>query len=334
MTSIEWTDRVWNPTVGCSRVSAGCDHCYAMIVAHRGLSPDHRGLTKLRPRDHARPGVDWTGEVRTLPERLSVPLRWRKPSRVFVDSMSDLFHPSVPFDFIAAVFGVMAATPHHTYQVLTKRPERAREFFVWLEWRVHDTSMPGSLMRTTEWARREGICYALDEHAKVHVKELRDGAIRWAGGAWPLPNVWLGTSVEDQATADARVPELLQCPAALRFVSYEPALGPVDFRRVMAHGTLAPRRGHESLRWIIVGGESGNGARSFDIAWARNVIEQARGTGCRVFVKQLGADPRQHVAPTGAPDDGGDMIALDLVDPKGGNPDEWPEDLRVREMPT
>lgn len=304
MTKIEWTNATWNPTVGCSRVSAGCDNCYAMGVAHRGLRPEHAGLTKVRPKDSSRPGVDWTGEVRTLPERLAVPLSWRKPRRVFVDSMSDLFHHAVPFEFVAAVFGVMAATPHHTYQVLTKRPERAREFFAW----------------------------------------VTDG---FRGMTWPLPNVHLGTSVEDQASADERVPHLLACPATLRFVSYEPALGRVDLLAIGDGGEIGATydalRGGMSggvdfggprLGWVIVGGESGSRARPFDLAWARKTVADCRAAGVPVFVKQLGARPYEFVPPSGAPDDAGDERDVVLADGKGGDMDEWPEDLRVREVPT
>jgi protein gp37 len=133
-TDIEWADETWNPTVGCSRVDHRCDGCYAIGVAHRGLRPEHGGLTKLRPRGASRPGVDWTGVVRTLPDRLDVPLRWRKSRRVFVDSMSDLFHPGVPFQFVEQVFETMQAAGQHTFLVLTKRPSRAREFYEWSPW--------------------------------------------------------------------------------------------------------------------------------------------------------------------------------------------------------
>lgn len=328
MTTIEWTDETWNPTVGCSRVSAGCDHCYAMSVAHRGLRPEHAGLTKLRPKDASRPGVDWTGEVRTLPARLRVPLSWRKPRRVFVDSMSDLFHHGVPFEFIAAVFGVMAATPQHTYQVLTKRPERAREFFRWAE------------HQPRKWPRETDAAIAV-RHAEVHVGPLG------ANDVWPLRNVHLGTSVEDQASADERIPHLLACPAALRFVSYEPALGRVDFLGIGDGGEIGATydalRGGMSggldfggprLGWVIVGGESGPRARPFDLLWARATVAACRGAGVPVFVKQLGARPyfrNDHCASD--PEDRGSIRDLVLADGKGGNWDEWPEDLRVREVP-
>lgn len=321
MTTIEWTDETWNPVVGCSRVSAGCDHCYAMGVAHRGMSPQHRGLTKLRPRDAWRPGVDWTGEVRTVPEMLAKPLHWRKPRRVFVNSMSDLFHHRVPFEFIAAVFGVMAATPH-TYQVLTKRPERAREFFAWVLPRNPPAFGSSAAVVNELWARAHGFGI-----------EHNDIARRFSGAMrWPLPNVHLGVSVEDQATANERITVLLDCPAALHWASYEPALGPVDFVEAAVEKRLLRSSGR--LRWVVVGGESGPGARPFDLAWARKTVADCRAAGVPVFVKQLGARPFiRNPDYRNDPDDRGDLRDVMLTDRKGGDWNEWPADLRVREVP-
>ncbi|MEM1415415.1 MAG: phage Gp37/Gp68 family protein [Myxococcota bacterium] len=286
MTKIQWTDEVWNPTVGCSRVSAGCQNCYAERVAHRGMTESHRGLTVMGAK-----GPRWTGDVRLMPSRLGVPRRWRKPRRVFVNSMSDLFHPEVPFEFVAAVFNTMAACPQHTFQVLTKRPKRAEEFFWWT-----------------------------DDHES------------------PLPNVWLGVSVEDQATADERLPILQGLPGVVRWASYEPALGPVRF--------LA----YPWLSWVVVGGESGPRARPFDVAWARAVIADAHSITMRnmpVFVKQLGGVVKwggtqggygsgpSNYWPRGShyADYGDGTWTMRLKDRKGGDPSEWPEDIRVREFP-
>lgn len=330
-TSIEWCDETWNPVVGCSRVSAGCDHCYAMGVAHRKMSEQHVGLTKLRPKGAARPGVDWTGEVRCLSERLAEPMRWKKPRRVFVNSMSDLFHPGVPFEFVAAVFGVMAACPQHTFLVLTKRPRRAVEFFAWLPAQFPSAHERGAA-RGARWFAWS--TYELDKHGK----HIFDYAAEWP---WPLPNVHIGVSAEDQATFDERVPLLLQCPAAVRWVSAEPLLGPIDMTRcgeyrgdpISALETIIGL-GYErpALDWIVVGGESGPGARVFDIAWARSIVRQCRDAGTPVFVKQLGA--RARFLP------GDDVTGyegiyqpLDLHDRKGGDPQEWPADLRVRQYP-
>ncbi|HHH29071.1 MAG TPA: phage Gp37/Gp68 family protein [Polyangiaceae bacterium] len=358
MSRIEWCDETWNPTRGCSRVSAGCEHCYAERVAHRFSGPGqpYEGLTVVSSCARGVKPPRWTGEVRLVPEVLDRPLRWRKPRRVFVDSMSDLFHDAVPFEFAAAVFGVMAASPRHTFQVLTKRPERMREFFTWMDVQASEQRGITKAPCTHETAFR----YAFD------ALPLRDSRKRlllgeqWEamrviqasddyGTLWPLPNVGLGVSVENQATADARIPELLDCPAAWRFVSYEPALGPVDFRRVDARYTIGgglesvedamigefwSEGWHQGERidWLIIGGESGPGARPFDIAWARDTIAACKAAGVPVFVKQLGAQPVDCLSgPYPEPID--DSTIVHLRHPKGADMAEWPADLRVRKMP-
>lgn len=338
MTTIEWTrgpngekGESWNPVVGCTRVSAGCDHCYAMNVAHRNLTPDHVGLTKLRPKDAARPGIDWNGTVRFLPLALSRPLSWVRPRRVFVNSMSDLFHNGVTNEQIAAVYGIMPARPQHTFLVLTKRIDRGRDWYRWLA--AHQTGELGGPQMEPD--------FVLYRHAWGEIKRP------FVRTAWPLPNVHLGVSAEDQATADERIPILVgDIPAAVRWVSYEPALGPIDFTRRLNY-----RPWIDDLDWIVVGGESGHGARPFDVAWARSVIVQGRAAGVPVFVKQLGSvvhdrndvgfggddaeswpegtetRPLTDRAYQGAP------VRVLLRDRKGGDPSEWPPDLRVREYP-
>lgn len=357
MTSIEWTDRVWNPLVGCSRVSKGCEHCYAERVAHRGMSEHHRGLTVLGAH-----GPRWTGEVRLVPEALSKPLSWRKPCRVFVNSMSDLFHEKIAFETVAAIFGVMAATPRHTYQVLTKRPERARAFFKWIVEQdtaipadIRGDSTPGLLHANAAALSAEIVHHPKGDAGPLHVEHCADPS-----GPWPLPNVWLGVSVEDQATADARIPVLLELPAALRWVSYEPALGTIDFTGLDVLGQtrtephphdpvvrLDALRGHLSgpdelgarLDWVVVGGESGPNARPFDLWWARRVLRQCRKANVPVFVKQLGAKPIitediLEVLKLRCGHTIENRIArLHFKDSKGKDPSEWPEDLRVREWP-
>ena len=276
MSKIQWTDKVWNPVTGCTKVSAGCKNCYAERIADRKL-----------------PGGGFTDrsftDVRCHPERLNVPLRWRKPRKVFVNSMSDLFHKDVRHEFMAAVFGVMAACPRHSFQVLTKRPDEMLGFFDWVS------------------TRRDGVSDVREYHLPLDVCWAE--AVRHTGrldirdfDVWPLPNVWLGVSVEDQRTADERIPLLLQTPAAVRFVSYEPALGPLWFRmhpgrtcrcQVPCNGCaglgddwhIALEEGKQ-LDWLIVGGESGPGARPCDVAWIRSAVEQCRVAGVPVFVKQ------------------------------------------------
>ena len=239
-------------------------------------------------------GIAWTdatwNPVMSL-DRLDQPLRWRKPRRVFVNSMSELFYDDVPVEFIAQVFAVMALAPHHTFQILTKRPERMRGILfnlVFIEaFRVAVAQMAG------------------DEDASW--RALRE---------WPLPNVWIGVSVEDQATADERIPLLLETPAALRFLSYEPALEGIDFSK---HIHL--------IDWIIVGGESGPRARPFDVNWASDTIAQCRAVGVPVFVKQLGAQPRRDTLAFGP------NRPIRLTHRAGADIDEWPADLRVQEWP-
>lgn len=331
-TGIQWTDRTWNPTRGCTRVSEGCRNCYAETVAARFSGPGqpYAGLATRGP-------ARWTGKVQLLRDRLLWPLSWRKPQRIFVDSMSDLFHPDVPDAFIEEAFATMALARRHTFQVLTKRPERMLEFF---------ERRPGEGLRRERVATVMGWIIGDSERGRRDVNDV------WDGRAWPLPNVWAGVSVEDQATADARIPLLLETPAAVRFCSYEPALGPVNFRHIdddagarargitrhyFPSGGPTPHtdalRGfnlnghHTRLDWIIVGGESGPRARPFDVAWARATVAACRAAGVACFVKQLGARPMFCSAsrPQGE--------AISLRDRKGGSMDEWPEDLRVREFP-
>ena len=284
--SIEWTDRTWNPVRGCSVVSPGCVNCYAMKQAHRfsGKGKAYEGLTKLTSA-----GPQWTGKIRLVEEALAEPRRWRKPSRVFVNSMSDLFHESVPFEFVARVMDVIAATPHHTYQILTKRAERMLEFF---------------------------------------------GVVATAEGLAPPPNMWLGVSVENQATADERVPLLLHTPAAIRFASCEPLLGPLHLADACyAHMDYESRMTvcdrDLALDWVIVGGESGSGARRCDLRWVRDLVRDCRSASVPVFVKQLGARPdgwwTNELGPR--------MNRHGMRDRKGADPSEWPEDLRLREYP-
>lgn len=335
--SIEWTDATWQPVVGCTRVSAGCDSCYAISSVHRFRKAE--GLTKLRPKDAARPGLDWSGKVALQAERLADPLRWKKPRRIFVCSQADLFHDAIPFEYIAAVFGVMAACPQHRFQVLTKRPARALEFFAWIREEAKD--------RAERLGERWTPCYVCQDEVP---HEISNGEHLNRAAKWPLPNVHLGVSVEDQATADERIPLLLQCPARVHWVSYEPALGPVDFHldeivsATTGRGQALQSRG-DVLAWIVVGGESGARARPFDIDWARSVIEQCAAPGVRTvpFVKQLGARPHSGDEDHGFAlctngrgvwtfDDGGQTY--EKYDRSGGDMLEWPADLRVREMPT
>ncbi len=312
MTKIEWTDEVWNATRGCSRVSPGCDHCWAMGQARRQDTPGgkYEGLTIYRE-GGARPGVDWAGTARLAPEMLDRPLRWKAARRIFVNSMSDLFHESLTNEDIAAIFGVMAACPQHTFQVLTKRPKRAAAWFAWIKSEAHPDGGPGE-------ATVCGI-HAANHGAEVDYLGLRD--------VWPLPNVHLGVSAENQDTYNERVPVLVhQCPAALYWVSIEPQLGPIRLR-----GT-----GHIHLGWVVQGGESGNGARPFEAEWVRDMRADCAESGIPYFLKQLGAafeDPANGIAGARAKVPTDIVTVTRLKNRKGGDMSEWPEALRVREFP-
>lgn len=250
---IEWTDKTWNPVTGCTKVSQGCKHCYAERIAGRMWATQY----SRNPDGTARKFTD----VRCHPDRLNQPLSWRKPAMVFVNSMSDLFHEDVPDSFICDVFTIMRRAEAHTFQVLTKRPERMADFMARLAWR--SSKEPGE---------RGYYAYLGDP------------------GSRPLPNVWLGVSVEDQANADKRVPLLLQTPAHVRFVSAEPLLGPVDLVRAVNQldwldpASLRPG----GIDWVIVGGESGPGARPMRSEWARLIREQCQAAGVAFFFKQWG----------------------------------------------
>ncbi len=263
---IEWCDATWNAIRGCSRVSQGCVNCYAERTAARfsGKGQPYEGLAVMKP-----DGPHWAGEVRLVEELLDWPLRWRgskqaraegRPSRIFVNSMSDLFHEGLGYlTVIGRVWKVMEQAPQHVFQVLTKRPGRMLDFM------------------QLEYATTP-----------------------------PPAHIWLGVSVEDQAAADERIPLLLQTPAAVRWISAEPLLGPIDLRRLTVAGPSlyashdveldalsvqdgpSPDKMRPSLNWVVVGGESGRGARPMHPGWARSLRDQCQVAGVPFFFKQWG----------------------------------------------
>jgi protein gp37 len=335
-TKIEWTDTTWNPIVGCSKISPGCANCYAATMAKRLAAmgqKQYAGLTDERG--------NWTGKVNFVESSLNHPLHWRKPRRVFVCSMSDLFHESVPFEWIDRVFAVMAMCPQHQFQVLTKRPERMAEYLNGIEsddgllnacdggYRLG--SAAGCLLDAIRHCGNKAIHEFIDDTHGVQEDDFgNDREIK--DRRWPLPNVWLGTSVENQEQADARIPHLLRCPAAVRWLSCEPLLGPIDLSAFFGGEYMALDGAQPNynfgISWVVIGGESGHGARPCDIQWIRDIVLQCGVTDVPVFVKQLGAEPREtQVGRTGR------WSLRTLADPKGGRMDEWPEDLRVREWP-
>jgi protein gp37 len=303
--AIEWTDETWNPTLGCTVVSEGCRNCYAARESIRlaGRFPHYEGLAEMRGVREGRRAV-FTGEVQLMPDRLEQPFHWRKPRRVFVDSMSDLFHPTVPDDFIDHVFAVMALSPLHTFQVLTKRPERMAAYLQHFYERA--TLPPPSLFISHGTAAIQDYLserFFLFAEESERLAKIHDaGWKKHVGGVFGiLPNVWLGTSVEDQAAADERIPHLLRTPAAVRFLSCEPLLGPIELFGMGRAATLCPACGlkydHDfdvggtgcrGLDWIIVGGESGPHARPMHPEWARCLRDACRAAGVSFFFKQWG----------------------------------------------
>jgi protein gp37 len=237
-TGIEWTDATWNPVTGCTKVSPGCDHCYAETIAHRFAGT---------------PAYPAGFEVTLRPERIDQPLRWTRPRRIFVNSMSDLFHDDISDGYIAAVWSVMARAPQHTFQILTKRHARMRNL------------LAGDLY--------DLVADDLTSDIYGNVTPIR----------WPLPNVWLGVSVETQQWADIRIPPLLQTPAAVRFLSCEPLLGPIDLDPWTTGGP--PWHG---IDWVIAGGESGPHARPMHPAWPRSLRYQCVEAGVPFLFKQWG----------------------------------------------
>lgn len=337
---IEWTDATWNPVTGCSVVSPGCTNCYAMKLAGTRLRhhPSRAGLTR-----DSKAGPVWTGEVRFNEQWLDQPLRWTKPRMIFVCAHGDLFHEDVPDEWIDRVFAVMALAPQHTFQVLTKRAERMAKYMNGIQSKIPFLGrMPLERIHLEAAGHMEGdggFMDTLKKHGNVYSLYL--------DAPWPLPNVWLGVSAEDQQRANERVPDLLATPAAVRFVSAEPLLGSINLSQIAAgvHDDFKDCGGHpdptypiasegwgryDALRgeywgttrtpdgvvhveheelafttpaidWIIVGGESGPGARPMHPDWARSIRDQCAAAGVPFFFKQWGswgrAKPRRSETP-------------------------------------
>lgn len=296
-TSIEWTEKTWNPVTGCNKVSQGCKNCYAETIAERFWGK--RKFTDIVLHD----------------DRIIQPIHWKKPAMIFVNSMSDLFHEKVTNEFIREVFFMMALTPQHTYQVLTKRPERLIEFYTYLNDYIGEYDCGSEI---NPW--------------------YRNG----------MKNLWLGVSVEDQKTADERIPILLQVPAAVRWISAEPLLDKIDLGKWAS--PCGYYCGHEpeglenwlaenpqadgydyylmnhhpeksKLDWVVVGGESGAKARRCEIEWIEKIVTDCKSANVPVFVKQLGK--RCFIG----------SVRLVFNNGKGGDINEFPEELKVREYP-
>jgi protein gp37 len=311
-TPIEWTDYTWNPIRArrtdplpqsaladgprtgtfCTRISPGCTHCYASVINKRfgnGLEYTVPNLER----------VEFFIDEKIMAE----PLHRKKPARIFVGDMFDLFHEAIPDDLIGEVFAVMEQCCQHTFQVLTKRAERMRKI----------------------------------------LSEAADTAPQRYRGLLPLSHVWLGVSVEDQQRALERIPRLQETPAAVRFLSIEPQLEHIELGHDTPEvGWISYLTGFDGcdpvipgIDWVICGGESGPGARPFNLAWAESLLEQCRAAGVPFFMKQLGSHPQVHSCRDEScthPDCG--METVRQHDRKGGEPSEWPESLRVREFPS
>lgn len=279
-TKIEWADATVNAVNGCSLASPGCTNCYAMRLAGTRMKshPTRAGLTQ-----DSKAGPVWTGEVRLHEPALLQPLSWKRPRRIFWNAHGDPFHGAVPDEWIDRVFAVCALTPQHTHMILTKRSARMRQYLTGPHvFRVVDEIQE---LAASGWPRAQ---------AQTRISSMV-----------PLPNVWLGVSVEDQTRADERVPDLLATPAAVRFISAEPLLGPVNLSNFDCNGrglgfywVNALTGGHDDmcrpcapvpkLDWVIVGGESGPGARPMHPAWARSLRDQCTNAGVAFHFKQWG----------------------------------------------
>lgn len=282
-TKIEWADATVNAVNGCSVLSPGCTNCYAMRLAGTRMKhhPSRAGLTVA-----SKAGPVWTGEVRLNETALMQPLRWRRPRRIFWNAHGDLFHEAVPDEWIDRCFAVMALAPQHTHQVLTKRSGRMRSYFA----SDHHYKQPVGAVAE--------LYVAYPDLARLLPFDERR-AIQVGTAGWPLKNVWLGVSAEDQTRADERIPDLLATPAAVRFLSCEPLLGPIDLTKLRARHPLGPARmcaltsywrgaGYGAgIDWLIAGGESGPYARPMDEAWAESLRDQCKGAGVAFFMKQM-----------------------------------------------
>lgn len=305
-TKIQWADDTWNPTTGCSKVSEGCRNCYAKF----GMWPRLKAMsaTVYHGREF--------GDVMCHPERLDYPLRFSKPTKFFVNSMSDVFHPDIPDEFIDKIFAAMALSPRHIFQILTKRPVRMKEYLT-------NSQTPLNVQLESIDSRRS-------------IKKQKQ---KRADISFPLPNVWLGVSVEDQETARERIPVLLQTPAAIRWISAEPLIESIDLRKkywvecIEEYGDI----GNELIKlidgidWIVVGGESGPNARPCAIEWIGDIVKECKSTKTPVFVKQMGA----YIVSTEEMDDEGKEFIWRGTsdDMKGSVFHDFPKELQIRQYP-
>lgn len=346
-TNIEWSDSVWNPISGCSRKSAGCEHCYAEVMTKRLAlmgQEKYQGLLN----EHNR----FNGVIKFDEKALLIPLKTKKPTTYFVNSMSDLFHENVKDEWIDKVFAVMALAKHHTFQILTKRADRMKEYL----------SNPSrkNLVKETHLKMVED-----EDRAKFFGGSSGFWTVKTRLGVWwdvettfPLQNVWLGVSVENQKAADERIPLLLETPAAVRWLSCEPLLENLNLNKhwsVKFDGRFNGKGfpiGRNGIDWVVVGGESGLKARVCQSDWIRSIVNQCQSAKVPVFVKQLGENfwmrqeewramsaKDKHLLRTAGPNEiEEDMRTTHFKifnkNKKGGEISEFPIDLQIREFPT
>lgn len=296
MTSkIEWTDETWNPITGCSEISPGCLNCYAKAAAKSA---------RLQQFEQYRAVKNWDGTTFFAESQLLKPLGWKSPKKIFVCSMSDLFHKNNPDEWIDKIFAVMARCPQHTFQLLTKRPANALEYLK----KKRFIKFVSGLNDHGDWIDTQNSIVGL-----------------------PLPNVWIGTTVENQKAADERIPLLRETPAAIRFLSCEPLLEPVYLDL-------------KEIDFVITGGESGTGARPCHLDWIRSVVLQCKAAGVPVFVKQLGAKPIEFVSQVESTPYIEGVVSTNFAGEtrkvpyktktkKGGNIEEFPIELQIRQFP-
>ncbi|MEW5856430.1 MAG: phage Gp37/Gp68 family protein [Cyanobacteriota bacterium] len=291
MTSIEWTDRTWNVVTGCTPISSGCKNCYAEGIAKRFW-----GDRKF-------------SDVQFHEDRLLQPLSWKKPQKIFVNSMSDLFHEKVTDEQLDRIFAVMALAHWQTFQVLTKRPQRALDY-------LSARNVSFRIARAAWYIKPHTIPSELQERIKPH-----------------LPNVWLGVTCENQKTANERIPLLINTPAAVRFLSCEPLLEKINIQKFFPtysadEGTCGYEP-NQPISWVIIGGESGHNARICHIDWIRSIVSQCQAADVQAFVKQLGSSPLQ----SQKTETGFTTSDIRLKNRKGGDTEEFPDDLKIREFP-
>jgi protein gp37 len=319
-TKIAWTDETANWIVGCTKISAkgakesGCDSCYAATSANSARLqqfPQYKNVV-----DHK---GNWNGNVEFVPKVLNGLLKGKKQRRVFSPSMSDPFHPAVKDEWVDQFMATVALTPHITYQVLTKRPERMYQYFTetWqatLEQEFLGVHIPAGFPTGRQDEVHLACEEIIDRHNLADTGKdslwTKDGSLRIMQWDWPLPNLHLGVTVENQAAADERIPWLLKTPAAKRFLSVEPLL----------EGIFLGRQSLKHIDWVIVGGESGTKARQFELNWAISIRQECLDLSIPYFFKQAGSNPTYKMRP------------LKLKSRAGTDISEWPEDLQVQEF--